>query len=75
MLRKSFVKGIVGPVMLLLVGVDALAGVKNIRRSRLPGDPPVQSAYDDVAGMENMLQAWSPEWKYSTPKEQVMARV
>jgi len=61
--------------MLLLVGIDALAGVKNIRRASLPGDPPVESAYDDVASMENMLQAWSPEWKYSTPKEQVMARV
>jgi len=75
MLRKSFAVGIVGRVMLLLVGIDALAAVKNIRRASLPGDPSVQSAYDDVASMENMLQAWSPEWKYSTPKEQVMARV
>lgn len=72
MLGKNVV---VRSALLLVLGIDALAAVKNIRRASLPGDPPIQSAYDDVASMENMLQAWSPEWKYSTPKEQVVARV
>jgi tetratricopeptide (TPR) repeat protein len=62
-------------VLVLLTGIDAGAGVRNIRRANLPSDPAVQSAYDDVAKVESMVQSWSSSWQYATPKEDVIARL
>jgi hypothetical protein len=61
--------------ILLLTSALAFADLKEIRQDKLPNDPDIQAAYAEVVSIESMVEQWSQTWRYSTPKEEVVARV
>lgn len=68
-------KWIVLALIVLLSFMPAVAGLKDIHTDKLPQDKAVLQAYGNLLAIEEMVHDWSPEWHYSTPKEQVLAKV
>ncbi|MGH9571216.1 MAG: hypothetical protein ACRD4F_16335, partial [Candidatus Angelobacter sp.] len=59
----------------LLAATPARADLKAIRQDKLPQDPAVQKALADVSDIEPMVDHWSAQWRYETPKKKVAARL
>jgi len=55
-----------------LQGAPAWAGLAEIKESKLPGDSELRRCLQAVREVEPMAGHWSGEWKFHTPREQVV---
>jgi hypothetical protein len=62
-------------VIALLTATPALASLEDIQEAKLPQTSVVQQAYNDVLAIEPMVEGWSANWDYPTPKNEVAARL
>jgi hypothetical protein len=59
----------------LSISVPAIAGVKDIRKEKLPPDSAVAKVYADVEAIEEYVRVWSDSWPYPVPKNEVASRL
>ena len=71
----SFARILLSCCVALLLGGALSAGVREIRRDKLPREESVARAYEDVSGIEEMVKDWSEKWPYKTPRERVVAKL
>ena len=62
-------------VAVLLCSTPARGDIRAIRKDKLPQDPSVLKTLAEVSAVEPMVDHWSPEWRYQTPKKEVAARL
>lgn len=68
---RSFLTDIRGFLLVSIIAaftVPAHAHLSDIHTDKLPQQPEIRKAYQDVLGVESMVEGWSPQWRYSTPK-------
>jgi len=58
---------------IVLIAGGAVAQLKEIDAAKLPQNPKVRFAYEQVLPIESLARQWSPKWPYATPKEQVVS--
>jgi len=59
----------------LLSATNAFASLADIQTAKLPQTATVQRAYSDVLAAEPMVEQWTANWSYATPKAQVVSRL
>src|SRR5689334_5005335 len=60
---------------LLTSTLPAIPQIRGIDRAKLPQDPLVQRAYQDVSEVEPYVLGWANDWRYPVPKSQVTSRL
>jgi hypothetical protein len=72
MRMKSQIRAVLAVTVAVLFSATGFASLRDIRTDHLPNDPSIMQSYSDVLAVEDMVSAWSNQWNYSTPKEQVV---
>lgn len=62
-------------VFAVLAANLASAGLRDIHPEKLPADPAVQKAYSDLLAIEELVSAWTPQWRHEIPKKKVVATI
>jgi hypothetical protein len=60
-------------VAALLIATPAMAGLRHIRKEKLPQDQGVLKAYSDMLLIEEFVRQWSDTWRFTIPKSDVVS--
>lgn len=72
---KTWLKPVSFAIGLLLTAMPAFASLADIQTAKLPQTAAVQQAYSDVQSLEPMVEGWTSNWTYPTPKQNVVSRL
>ncbi len=61
--------------LLFAFTAPALSQIRQVDRTKLPQDAPVQSAYSDLLPIDQFARTYEAKWRFSVPKDQVASRL
>ncbi len=61
--------------LLFAFTAPALSQIRQVDRTKLPQDAPVQSAYSDLLPIDQFARTYEAKWRFPVPKDQVASRL
>ncbi|MGB6430672.1 MAG: hypothetical protein WBF06_08805 [Candidatus Acidiferrales bacterium] len=71
----TWLKRVTFAISLLVAATPAFASLADIDTSKLPQTAAVKQAYSDALAIEPMVEQWSSNWSYPTPKQDVVSHL